>query len=256
MYMAHFSPTGGTRKAAEIVGRAIDPHVTEIDLSSREAGKYNANLQHDDLLLAAVPVYGGRVPAIALERLKGITGHDTPAIPVVVYGNRDYDDALLELKSALEANGFRPVAGIACIAEHSIIRAYANGRPDSADEKELREFASQIVAKLDRMKQEGTAPAPITVKGNPDYKPYNGVATKPHATEACLRCGTCATLCPVGAIPLDNPQITDTDKCISCMRCVAVCPRQGREVNRIELEHTIQRIGKACESRKEPELFI
>lgn len=95
LYLAHFSPTGGTRKAAEIIGRAIDPQATEIDLSARTLEKLPHDLGLNDVLLAAVPVFGGRVPAIALERLREITGHDTPAIPVVVYGNRDYDDALL-----------------------------------------------------------------------------------------------------------------------------------------------------------------
>lgn len=255
MYLAHFSPTGGTRKAAEIVGRAIDPQIAEIDLSSREAGKCVADLRQDDLLLAAVPVYGGRVPAIAIERLKGITGHDTPAIPVVVYGNRDYDDALLELKSALEANGFRPVAGIACIAEHSIMRIYATGRPDEADEAVLKQFADRISAKLKVVKS-GAIPAPVEVKGNPEYKVYNGVPIKPYATRACGRCGVCASLCPAGAIPLDNPQKTDADKCISCMRCIAVCPHQARKVSPLKLALSTRMLKKACESRKEPELFI
>lgn len=254
MYIALFSPTGGTRKAAEIIGRAIDPQAVEIDLSKTQAEGLPLELGHDEVLLAAVPVFGGRVPAIAIERLKGITGHDTPAIPVVVYGNRDYDDALLELKSALESNGFRPVAGIACIAEHSIMHVYATGRPDAADEQVLKQFASQTVDKLKRVK--GGIPAPIEVKGNPDYKPYNGVPLKPHATRDCNRCGTCAALCPVGAIPLDNPQKTDTKKCISCMRCIAVCPHQARKVSKLKVALSTRMLKKACEVRKEPELFI
>lgn len=254
MYIALFSPTGGTRKATEIIGRAIDPQAVEIDLSKTQAEGLPLELGRDEVLLAAVPVFGGRVPAIAIERLKGITGHDTPAIPVVVYGNRDYDDALLELKSALESNGFRPIAGIACIAEHSIMHVYATGRPDAADEQVLKQFASQIVDKLKLVK--GGIPAPIEVKGNPDYKPYNGVPLKPHATRACNRCGTCAALCPVGAIPLDNPQKTDTEKCISCMRCIAVCPHQARQVSKLKVALSIQMLKKACEVRKEPELFI
>ena len=255
MYIAHFSPTGGTRKAAEIIGRALDPQATEIDLSTPKSVVTPLDLSHVEVLLAAVPVYGGRVPAIALERLKRITGHDTPAIPVVVYGNRDYDDALLELKTALEANGFRPVAGVASIAKHSIMRVYATGRPDEADEHLLRQFAARIADKLDAVKS-GTAPAPIEVKGNPQYKPYNGVPLKPHASRACNRCGTCAALCPAGAIPLDDPSKTDTSKCISCMRCIAVCPQQARKVSKLKVALSIRMLKKACESRKEPELFI
>lgn len=255
MYIAHFSPTGGTRKAAEIIGRALDPQATEIDLSTPKSVVTPLDLSHDEVLLVAIPVYGGRVPAITLERLKRITGHDTPAIPVVVYGNRDYDDALLELKTALEANGFRSIAGIACIAEHSIMRVYATGRPDEADKHLLTQFAARIADKLDAVKN-GAVPAPIEVKGNPQYKPYNGVPLKPHASRACNRCGTCAALCPVGAIPLDNPSKTDTSKCISCMRCIAVCPQQARKVSKLKVALSIRMLKKACESRKEPELFI
>ena len=57
-------------------------------------------------LLVVMPVYGGRLPAIAVQRLREIRGNDSPAIAVVVYGNRAYDDALLELRDVLTANGF------------------------------------------------------------------------------------------------------------------------------------------------------
>ena len=135
------------------------------------------------------------------------------------------------------------------------MRVYATGRPDEADEHLLRQFAARIADKLDAVKS-GTAPAPIEVKGNPQYKPYNGVPLKPHASRACNRCGTCAALCPAGAIPLDDPSKTDTSKCISCMRCIAVCPQQARKVSKLKVALSIRMLKKACESRKEPELFI
>ncbi len=118
MHIVYFSPTGGTRKAAYIIGKEIDPQVTEIDITDHTRQQNSYDLNGEDTLLVAVPVYGGRVPSVAIDRLKRITGHNTPAILVVVYGNRDYDDALLELKTTMESNGFQTVACIACIAEH------------------------------------------------------------------------------------------------------------------------------------------
>ena len=183
-----------------------------------------------------------------------IQGGGARAVFATVYGNRAFEDTLTELEDVLKAAGFRCAAAVAAVAEHSIMHVYATGRPDAADEQVLKQFASQIVDKLKRVK--GGIPAPIEVKGNPDYKPYNGVPLKPHATRACNRCGTCAALCPVGAIPLDNPSKTNTSKCISCMRCIAVCPQQARKVSKLKVALSIRMLKKACESRKEPELFI
>ena len=163
MHIVYFSPTGGTRKAAKIIANAIAPTTAEIDITDHKQQEEPIELTPDDSILVAVPVYGGRVPAVAINRLKRITGHNTPAIPVVVYGNRDYDDALLELKSALEANGFKTVACIACIAEHSIMRVYAHGRPDTADTARLQEFGRQIKAKLSKLKPGEIVPVEIEI---------------------------------------------------------------------------------------------
>ena len=204
MHIVYFSPTGGTRKAAYIIGKEIDPQATEIDITDHTRQQNSYDLNGEDTLLVAVPVYGGRVPSVAIDRLKRITGHNTPAILVVVYGNRDYDDALLELKTTIESNGFQTVACIACIAEHSIMRVYAKGRPDSDDETILKNFSEQIKTKLVQLKN-GESFTEIQVKGNADYKIYNGVPLKPRAGKKCTQCGKCAALCPTNAIPQENP---------------------------------------------------
>lgn len=44
--------------------------------------------------------------------------------------------------------------------------------------------------------------------------------------EGCLHMGSCAKVCPAGAISLDseNSYVVDKEKCIGCKKCVAVCP--------------------------------
>ena len=69
--------------------------------------------------MAAVPSYGGRVPEIAVSRLKQMKGNGARAVLLVVYGNREYEDTLLELSDVMEAAGFSPVAAVAAVAEHS-----------------------------------------------------------------------------------------------------------------------------------------
>ena len=59
-----------------------------------------------ELVVLGVPVYGGRIPALAAERMAQLKGQQTPVIILVTYGNRDYEDALLELKTILEQQQF------------------------------------------------------------------------------------------------------------------------------------------------------
>ena len=124
--VAHFSPTGGTKKVADAIAAGFCAPVVEMDLTKEDS---SVTLGENDALMAVLPVYAGRVPQISLERLSALKGSGQKAVAVVVYGNREFDDALLETKNALESNGFQVIAAAAFIAEHSIVRSIAAGRP-------------------------------------------------------------------------------------------------------------------------------
>ena len=117
--IAHFSPTGGTKKVADAIAAGFGTPVVEMDLTKADA---SVTLGEKDALMAVLPVYAGRVPQISLKRLSVLKANGQKAVAVVVYGNREFDDALLETKNALETNGFQVIAAAAFIAEHSIVR--------------------------------------------------------------------------------------------------------------------------------------
>ena len=139
-YNIHFSPTGGTRKVADILCCALDGEFNEIDLCRNIE---QTSLGEDDICLVSVPSYGGRVPVTAIERLKKISGNGAKAVLNCVYGNRSWEDTLTELQDTLEEQGFRCVAALATVAEHSIFRQFAAGRPDEKDKSELLEMAGE-----------------------------------------------------------------------------------------------------------------
>ncbi|MBR6708073.1 MAG: flavodoxin family protein, partial [Clostridia bacterium] len=140
-YNIYFSPTGGTRRTADILANAISTDITQVDVTAEHSPR---SFSAEDVCLFAVPSFGGRVPAAAIERIRAMHGQDTKAVLLCVYGNRAYEDTLLELKDALCEQGFLPVAAAAAIAEHSIMRQYAKGRPDAQDKAELLAFAEHI----------------------------------------------------------------------------------------------------------------
>lgn len=248
-----FSPTGGTEKVAKIITKAMGMPVSKMDLSSAEMDASSLRLEKEDLAVIAVPSYGGRVPDLAARRIANIQGNQTPCVLVCVYGNRAYEDTLIELKDIAERSGFRIVAAIAAVAEHSIMHQYAAGRPDAKDESELKDFAGKILEKLDGGLAESGTPQ---IPGNRPYRKAGGVGLVPKANHDCVNCGLCARQCPAKAIDTENLKITDSKKCISCMRCVVKCPQSARQVNKAMVSAASLAMKKVCSTRKENELHI
>ena len=241
-----FSPTGGTEKVAHIISRQWSESAVKIDLSDSKTDFSECAINKEDQVLIAMPSFGGRAPAVAIERLKKIKGNGANCTLVCVYGNRAYEDTLAEMEDAAKECGFKVVAAVAAVAQHSIIPQYAANRPDASDEKQLAEFARQISDKTE---------SAASVPGNRPYKKAGAGGLVPKPSKACVKCGVCAKNCPVQAI--DKVKLTaDSKKCISCMRCVKLCSHDARKVNGAMVSIAAMAIKKACSVRKENELFL
>ena len=241
-----FSPTGGTEKVAHIISRQWSESAVKIDLSDSKTDFSECAINKEDQVLIAMPSFGGRAPAVAIERLKKIKGNGANCTLVCVYGNRAYEDTLAEMEDAAKECGFKVVAAVAAVAQHSIIPQYAANRPDASDEKQLTEFARKIAEKKD---------AVTSISGNRPYKKAGGAGLVPKPSKDCVKCGVCAKKCPVQAI--DPVSLTaDSKKCIACMRCVKQCPGNARKVNGLMVSIAGMAIKKACSVKKENELYL
>ena len=248
VYSILFSPTGGTKKVTDALCAALPP-VTEIDLCNREINFSQYVFTAADLCLISMPVYGGRFPALAMERFAQMRGDHTPCALVAVYGNRAIDDALIDLSDTAQANGFLPIAGVEAIAKHSLFPQVAAERPDTADRTQLADMGRQIL----------TAAQALALAQMPGNRPYK--ARKPNRffpvwADTCTRCGTCAAACPSGAIDLAHPATTDPALCIGCMRCVELCPAQARTRPAEVLDAAWPRLEPAFAGHKENVLYL
>ena len=248
-YKFHFSPTGGTKKVADAVAEGWGQSFQSVDLMMPVP---HMQLRSDDICLFAVPSYGGRVPSVVIERFAQLFGNGARAILIAVFGNRAIDDTLLELSDELQKAGFRCIAGIEAVAQHSLLPKYGAGRPDEADVKELKEFAQKI---KDAVEQDQLSPQ-LKLPGNRPYQKYNGVPLVPSVIDGCIACQICAQQCPTGAIPMMRPKSTDVSKCISCMRCVQVCPKHVRKLSKLMVFGATQIMKKSCSGRKDNKLYL
>lgn len=258
--VVYYSPTGTSRKIARAIATGTGlPVVQEIDLTL-DPEHAPLTVEGDALILVS-PVYAGRVPLTAIGRMKRLCGRKSdgnpiPALLAVVYGNRDYDDALLELKDLAVEWGFLPVAAGAFIGEHSYSREnmpVAANRPDSHDLEMAGSFGAKAV---ETYLSAAISPSSFSlcVKGNYPYKerkPANSDA--PYCTDQCNSCGLCISLCPVQAISFDADHHIQTDAlaCTLCCACVKMCPNQARVYDTPFTRFLYENFSQ----RKEPEFF-
>lgn len=251
LYQLVFSPTGGTAKVCEAIASGFDLEQRKLSILPLKAENQEYVFTRDDIVVIGAPSYGGRVPVPFASRMKKVRGNGARAILAAVYGNREFEDTLLEMQDLAEAAGFRAVAAVAALAEHSITRHWAVGRPDQEDCEELKAFGRKVLESLDEESEQKA----LMLPGNRPYRSFGGIAVHPKADEKCDRCGACAKICPTGAIPADDPKETIDELCITCMGCVAICPQHARSLPESLVKGTIERLDALCQGHKPNQFF-
>ena len=251
-----FSPTHTTLKTVEAVCEGLGAERRQwIDLTRSPAAR---DPIRGDLAIIGVPVHSGRVPKAAAERLEGLRGEGRPTILVVLYGNRAYDDALLELEDLCERNGFVVVSAGAFIGEHSYSTKdfpIAAGRPDQGDLEDAKDFGARSLAKLGGGKW---IPIATAVPGKRPYKESRSPQGVKPAFDAalCTKCLSCIAACPTEAIGPEDPGEIDGGKCIRCAACIKICPARAKRFDDAKIIEVSAFLHEHCSDRKAPEYFF
>lgn len=246
----YFSATGTSKRNVEAIAETFAADYKTLDLTRYDSAKEARYFGKDELVIIGAPVYSGRIYCGAAERFHTLHGDQTLCLITVTYGNRHYDDALLELKDLMASQGFRVIAGAALIGEHTY-GAIQKGRPNDQDLEETIGFAKRIRARL--ASDDFSEPA---IPGKYPYRDGgNGGGFRPLTDDTCTRCGLCEKECPQGAIYEDGNTI-DKNRCIACFRCIRICPVGAKNMNTPEYMSFAGDFSKKLSARRENEYFF
>ncbi len=259
--LIYYSPTGTTQKIVREIGRNLGlEFVSEINLAKNKSESISKT-SDNCLTIIGLPVYSGRLPITVIESLQKFQSNQSPVVIVVVYGNREYDDSLLELKEIAGNCGFIIIVGAAFIGEHSFStdeKPIARNRPDEQDLEKCRDFARIITEKLKNIEDIKSLSEPA-IPGNYPYKERKQSSATIHPEtdhELCTLCGICADVCPTNAITIKETVITNGELCTLCCACVKYCPEDARFFDHPAVNAIRDNLILHCSERKEPEYFV
>lgn len=256
LQLIYFSPTGTSRKIVTAVadGLAVENRQSYDLTREREPA---ARTLSEGVAVIGFPVYAGRVPEVFLQRLARFKAENIPTVLLALYGNREYEDALVELSDVVTAAGFKVVAAGAFVGEHSYStteQPIAGGRPDRADLDAAIGFGAQVASKLAK---KGANAAPV-LAGNRPYRerlPLGGIAPETDPV-SCTLCGHCARVCPTFVIDVGAEVVTRAENCVMCCACTKGCPTGARKMLHPVIQERRAMLIDNCRRRKEPELFL
>lgn len=235
--IVYFSGTGNSAYAAKRIGAEMQDEV--FDLFEKIRLQEHTPLSSDKPWVLVAPTYAWRIPRLVADWVRKTEFDGAREMYFVMTCGGGIGNAAAYLEELCRSKGLRYMGCAPVIMPENYIALYDT--PGRKEALETIERAEKTIAEIIRCMQKGAAfpdaRAALSDKVrsgliNDIFYPLIVHAKKFYATEACVSCGKCEAVCPLGNIRLENGRPVWGNRCTHCMACICRCPKEAIEYGR------------------------
>ena len=250
----YFSGCGNSKHVAETIAAGLNDNLIFIPEAARD-GHYEYTLAEGERLGFVFPIYSWAPPKLVLDFVKKMTvkvpepAEGTTSKPYIYFACTCGDNCGLTekvIRKALEEKGWSLSACFSVQMPETYI-GMAGFKLDTVEKakQKIAEADDLLMRNIPRLIDKecfseiakGGLSWLKTYMVNPGFNQYATDDTKYLATDKCISCGKCVSVCPLQNITLEEGRPKWHGRCTMCMACYHHCP-----VNAIQY-------GKATEGK-------
>ncbi|MCR5649120.1 MAG: EFR1 family ferrodoxin [Oscillospiraceae bacterium] len=229
-----FTGTGNSEYAARRIGRITGE--TPVSLVNRIRSGDTSPLESETPWVICAPIYAWQMPRIVRDHIAATELRGSRDVYFVLTCGGDTGNADKYARRLCESKGlnFRGLARV--VMPENYIAMFS-----APDEEEARRIIEKAVPGIDaaaELIREGRDLPPVKKGVMAGFlsaavnRGFYASAIKDRdffATDACISCGLCAEVCPLGNIELRDGRPVWKGTCTQCMSCICRCPVQAIE---------------------------
>ena len=236
----YFTGTGNSRHIAERIAHALGDEL--VSLNDRIKKGDITPLTANDRLVLVAPTYAWRIPRIVRDHLRQTELRGAKETWFVMDCGSEIGNAAKYNRALCREKGLTYMGTAQIVMPENFIAMF--GAPEVEEARRIVAKAEPFIDRAIAAIKAGQMFAPprknlydrITSSAvNPIFYPLLVKAKPFTASDACIGCGKCETLCPLNNITLQNARPVWGGNCTQCMACICYCPTKAIEYGKKSL---------------------
>lgn len=226
----YFTGTGNSRFIARELGRLLGDGIYSIgdDLRNGRTGHFS----EETVLVFVMPTYMSRMPPVVEKYIRDSDFYGCCYAYFIFSAAQAVGNAAKYCQRLCDKKNLIYMGTAAVKSPANYVVMY-DVLPKSEAEKEMEESIPTIEKLADQIRHRSMIELDGSFSGHKPFSAFAPAILKMasakdfHVNDACISCGSCERVCPLGNISLQNGKPVWGRKCTHCMGCISVCPQKA-----------------------------